>query len=193
MSTKKLYAEIDVRAKDAEGWPAVVPAMTEDEAIRAARRLWRYSLGQTFTGVVKVTSGNRRNRIAWAGSTRAIHVNPSRGWKHLVHELSHWLDYVANGTSQHGKHHARFEAKLVREVVRRGYLDGKLATPDKPEPAPLPAEDAKLLGQRKKLDALLARAARWEAKRKRAENALKKIGKSARYYERAIEKAAADA
>lgn len=182
---KKLYAEIDIR-RDADGWPAKVPALTEDEAIRAAKRLWRYALGTTFEGPVKVTSGNRRNRIEWLGSVRRIVVNPDRGWKHLVHELSHWFDYVANGTSKHGKHHARFEAKLVREVVARGYLDGKLATPAKVEAAALPAEDRKRAEQRKKLDALLARAARWESKRKRAENALAKIHRSARYYEKAL-------
>lgn len=186
MSRKALYAPIDVHKRDAEGWPTEMPALTDAEAIRAARRLWRFSVGSTFDGVVKVTSGNRYNRIGWEGNLRCIYVNPARGWKNFVHELSHSFDYVVNGESTHGKHHARFEAKLVREVIKRGYLDGKLATPEKPEPVEIPVEDRKRAEQRKKLDALTARAARWESKRKRAENALKKIRKSARYYERAL-------
>jgi hypothetical protein len=186
MSRSKLYAPIDIHKATADGWPAEIPALTEPEALRAARRLWRYSVGSTFTGVVKVTSGNRRNRIGWAGNKRCIFVNPSRGWKNFIHELSHWFDYVVNGSSEHGKHHARFEAKLVREVVRRGYLDGKLRDPEPEAPEEVPAATRLEVERRKKLAALQARMTRWESKLKRAENALAKLRKSSRYYEKAL-------
>jgi hypothetical protein len=183
-----LYTSIDVHS-DSDGWPQDIPALTEAEASRAARRLWRFSLGTTFTGTVKVTSGRRYNRIGWDGNTRCIFVNPERGWKHFVHELSHWFDHLANGRSTHSKHHARFEAKLVREVIQRGWLDGKLRDAVKV----IPIADAKLLDKRRKLEALRARTARWQTKLKRAENALAKLAKEERRCEREIAKAAGGA
>ena len=187
MSRRKLYAPIDIHKAGADGWPQDIPALTDAEATRAARRLWRYSVGTTFDGTVKVSTGNRRNRIGWDGNKRCIFVNPSRGWKNFIHELSHWFDYVVNGHSEHGKHHARFEAKLVREVTRRGYLDGKLCDAPPQAPEPIPATTRLELERRKKLAALQARITRWESKLKRAEKALGKLRKSSRYYEKALQ------
>jgi hypothetical protein len=166
----KLYNEIDVHTDRAPVWPDVIPPMTADEATKAAKRLWRYSMGTTFEGVVIITSGNRHNRIGWKGNRRAIWANPERGWKSFVHELSHWFDFIANGVSKHGKHHMRFERKLIKEVIERGYLDGKLKTAER---APPTVDEVKA----KKLAALRARIKAWESKHRRAENALKKLRK----------------
>lgn len=186
------YAPIDVHSsKPIEGglWPSSIPPLTAEEATRAVRRLWRFSLGEKMRGDVTITSGNRRaTRLVWtptgSGSTRGLAVNPSKGWRELIHDLSHDLDYLANGETQHGKHHARFEAKLVREVVRRGWLDGKLRdAPAEPAVRLAPTLDER---RRAKLSRIEARIVAWERKQRRAEKALAKLAKSRRYYERAL-------
>jgi hypothetical protein len=80
-------------------------------------------MGRKFEGTVVITSGNRFNDIRRG----KMYVNPSRGWKNFVHEFSHDFVYLCNpGERPHSKFHARFEAKLAREVVKRGWLDGRL-------------------------------------------------------------------
>lgn len=149
-------------------WPRPLPALTAEEAVRASRRLYRYGTKKTWRGDVRVTSG--RNLGGIYGGTML--VNPSLGWEHLVHYLSHDVE-----RSGHGARHARMELRMIKEVVKRGWLEGKLKVTPKPALAPrdLKAERAARL---------LGRATRWEAKRKRAETALKKIRRQLRYYER---------
>lgn len=177
------YTAIDVHAAQAPAWPAQVPALTADEAVAAARRLYRFALGRTFTGKVIVTTGNRRAfRLGWEGNTRAIYVNPTQGWRDFVHGASHWLDFEANGRSRHDTHHARFEAKLVREVIRRGWLDGKLRDTAR-APKAAPTLDDK---RRAKLARIEAAVDRWERKAKRAKTALTKLARQQRYYTRVL-------
>lgn len=181
-----IYEAINVHDKEPGPlWPEHIPELTEVEAIRAARRLWRFSCGTTFSGVVKVTSGNRYNRIAWERSVRCIYVNPERGWRDFVHELSHAFDYVVNGESSHNKHHHRFEVKLVKEVVRRGYLDGKLRDPVESTNV-VPIVDQKMLERRKRLDAIEMRMINWQRKQQRAERAIAKLNRQKRGLERHI-------
>ena len=74
----KPYRPIDLHTEGA-GWPTSIPELTTPEAIRAARRLWRWGMGSTFTGIIEVTSGNRRAaRIEWKGVKRCIVVNPEQ-------------------------------------------------------------------------------------------------------------------
>lgn len=182
-SIRDHYAAIDVH-HGGPAWPAPLPALTAPEAIRAARRLYRWALGSTFRGNVAITTGNRSNDIRWDGNVLTIFVNPSRGWDNFAHELSHDFWYRANpGERPHSKHHARFEAKLVREIIRRGWLDGKLR--DKPAPAIAP-DDAKRAKQRAELARIDAAVERWERKAKRAKNALAKLAKRRRYYAKAL-------
>lgn len=165
MAGLKAYAPVDIHKPDAPLWPANIPQMTEADAINAARRLWRFSLGSTFTGIIRVSSGNRHNRIDWAGVKRRITVNPGRGWKSFIHELSHWFDYLANGQMGHSKHHARFEAKLIREAIKRGWLDA----PKVVQLDAAPAVDPKILARRRKLESIERRLVNWQRKLKRAE------------------------
>jgi hypothetical protein len=166
-------------------WPATVPALTAEEATRAARRLYRFVTKRTWRGAVVVTSGRR---YTWIRSGRLI-VNPTRGWRHLVHELSHVLESYA-GTHGHTAAHARLEMRMVKEVVRRGWLGGKLATPVRPA-APMPSVDVRQSDARaEKLARTLAAIDRWEKKQRRAENALRKLHRRRRGLERAVERAA---
>jgi hypothetical protein len=180
MAIRDHYEPIDIHKPKAGVWPEHVPALTAPEAERAARRLWRFALRTTFEGEVVITSGNRRGaRCGWKGGKRVMYLNPGQGWRDLVHDLSHWFDYIANGKSEHSRHHARLEARMVREVISRGWLDGKL----RDEPKPAPATDDK---RRVKLERIEAARVRWERKLKRAENALKKLTRQQRYYCRVL-------
>lgn len=146
-------------------WPAVVPVPTPEEAIRGARKLWRFVRGRKCTLPVVLTSGNRSTWV----SRGVLRVNPDcqdghgGGWKSLVHDLGHYLG------GKHGKAHARFEARMIRVVVKRGWLTGALKPT--PAPAPTPAVDARAV----RAERIAARLDRWEAKERRARNAIKKL------------------
>lgn len=160
------YAELNAL------WPKDLPKLTAGEAVRAGRRLWRYGMGET--PVAEATSGNRFSyRRFVPGRGLVLFCNPGRGWREFVHELSHAMYSEANrGEKPHAKEHARFEAKLVREVIKRGWLDGRLR--DKERPAP--DLDAK------KLASIEARIVKWERKRKLASTWIKKLERQRRYY-----------
>lgn len=178
-----------------ETWPdGTLPALTADEAIRATRKLWRFALGETLFDVT-MTSGRNQTRMSipssnhLAGGLSTAIVNPDKGWKDLVHSLSHWAHYrrVRRGDflnytpSNHSADHAMMERRMIKVVLRRGWLDGKLKTPAKAPPPPN-GQDAE------KLQRLQARIESWKRKARRAENALKKLRKQVRYYERKAEK-----
>lgn len=186
MGALKAYKPIDIhKSTGMTIWPKDVPELTAPEAIRAARRLWRFSVGTTFDGVIEVTSGNRNTRIKWNRNIRCIVVAPQHGWRHFIHSLSHWFDYVVNSETNHSKHHARFEAKLIKEVIRRGWLDGKLKDKE-PETNVVPIIDPKIAERKLKLARIDARIISWERKQARATRALAKLAKQQRYYVKAL-------
>lgn len=112
-------------------WPPEVPPLTDKEAVRALKRLYRFATGRKLTDRIEVTSGHRytwRRYGVW-------YVNPEghhgwSGWKSLVHDLAHYLHgRVLNPDERpHSRRHARLELKLAKEVIRRGWLEGKLKT-----------------------------------------------------------------
>lgn len=115
-------------------WPAEVPPLTDKEAVRALKRLYRFATGREILNRIEVTSGNR---YTWPRDG-VWYVNPDghhgwSGWKSLVHDLAHYLHgRVLNPEERpHSRAHARLELKLAKEVARRGWLDGSLkpATP----------------------------------------------------------------
>lgn len=142
-------------------WPEQLPALTAGEAVRAARRLYRFVTRRTWKGEVVVTSGNRYSKVSVYRNQ--IIVNPDAGWHSLVHLLSHYL--YRGG---HTKEHARLERRMIKEVVRRGWLTGTLK--DKPKP-PAPPVDKRAQEQER----LAARLARWETKQRRAIRAIAKL------------------
>jgi hypothetical protein len=183
MSTRMTYAQIDINSvPDGELWPSVVPLLTGPEAVRAARRLWRFAMGATYSGNVVVTSGNRHTWTHWQGNALELRVNPDQGWRHFIHDLSHLFVTRANpGIKPHTTFHARFEKRLVREVVKRGWLDGRLRD--------VPAvKAAATLNERHadKLKAIDSRLVQWERKHKRAERALQKLRRQRSYYNKAL-------
>lgn len=176
----KPYTQIDVHSKPKEGtWPTVIPKLTAHEVERAFRRLWRFSTGRTYTGKISITTGNRRAvRLgSWRNNSPDVFLNPSCGWRDFVHDLSHWADWAVNGSTKHGPHHARFEAKLIREVLKRGYLEGKLA---EPEVHYLDVAVDPLDVPRKRMDRIDELTDAWRRKLSRATNAIAKLDKERR-------------
>jgi hypothetical protein len=146
-------------------WPRPIPQLTAEEAIRAAKRLYRFGMKRTWRGPVRVTSGNR---YTWIRRGEMV-VNPSHGWHGLVHLLSHYCHH-RNSTvfdKPHGRKHAQLEIRMIKEAIKRGWLDGKLKSEPKVKAKPPTPND--------KLERLRLREKRWITRTKRAATALKKI------------------
>lgn len=146
---------------------------TPEEAISAVKRLYRKAMGRPWQRQIKLTSGLRHTGIR----SGVLYVNPDhtwdRGWHGIVHGLSHhasWRLYHEN----HGPRHAFIEKELIAYVVKSGWLDGKLRRPEKAKGKP----DRIAV----RMQSIETRIAKWEAKRKRAETALKKLCRQQRYY-----------
>jgi len=153
-------------------WPSPLPALTSQEAVSAGKRLYRLAMGRAFKGTMQVTSGRNYSYVR----NGVFYVNPDRGWHDLVHDISHYtFRRLHPGHLPHDWRHAALERRLVEAVVSKGWLDGKLKREAKPKP-----ELRTVRHQR-----ILARIKAWEAKQRRAENALKKLYKQQAYYEKA--------
>ena len=167
-------------------WPeGKLPPLTPQEAMSAARRLYRFGLGKPWTRRVKLTSGQRHTWIRWGnkpGEGRILFVNPDNGWHSLVHDLSHYVHRQKNPRDpSHGFKHAWIERTMIEHVVRSGWLEGKLKRPEKPK-VPLTVQ---------RHQRVLARLAQWKTKLKRAQTAVKKLEQQRRYYEQQALKIAA--
>jgi hypothetical protein len=152
-------------------WPQTLPALTDQEALSAAKRLYRLGVGRAFKGTFKLTSGNRHT---WVQNGVFV-VNPSKGWRDLVHSVSHLAHYKTHaGKSGHHWTHIAVERKFVEHVLKHGWLDGALRRPERAKP------DLKTV----RFQRVLTRIEQWEGKKRRAERALAKLYQSKQYYER---------
>jgi len=173
-------------------WPGErYPVPTPQEALRGTRRLIRkaHSLAiadgvipkhaskpRYWTKDLQLTSGNRHTNI-WRGV-----VNPNEnnfyGWHEIVHSVSHWAQRHYWGGESHGPRHVWIEKELVDYAVAN-FLDCQLKSRAKPKPLT------------NKTDVRAQRVAsgikRWEAKIRRAQNALRKLRRQERYYARRSE------
>lgn len=154
-------------------WPKPLPPLTPAEISTAAKRLWLKFYGYPLKWPIRLTSGRRYSCLRRG----TFVLNPTRGWSHLVHDLSHVIFYRKHpDLSPHDYRHAVLEGAMVDYVVTHGWLDGKLRREPKPKkvrPKPTPYERC------------LARLAVWETKRRRAETAIKKLKRSKAAFERA--------
>jgi hypothetical protein len=95
----------------------------------------------------------------------------------LVHDMSHYVHSRKNPDKPgHGMHHAWIERSMIEYVVRSGWLEGKLKKPEKPKQPLTQIRSTRILERIKK----------WEAKERRAKEALKKLRRQAKYYKRVI-------
>jgi hypothetical protein len=163
--TARRYQEVNAT------WPESLPTMTGVEAIRAAKRLYRRTMGKAWPGTWKAGRGNHRTYPR--GSV--FLVNPGQGWHDMVHDLSHYCHRKLYPTHRpHAHSHAEVERDMIRHVLEGGWLDGRLRPQPKAKP---PVADVRYAR-------VLARITSWERKAKRAENALKKLRRQRAYYER---------
>lgn len=159
-------------------WPEPMPDLHPEEALAAAKRLYRFAAGKAWKGKWALTSGRR---YTWPRSG-VYYVNPARtngwsgrdiGWRDLVHMMSHYVNQRLHPTwKPHGPEHHAIERRMVAYVIEQGWLDGSLRKPAKPKPDRVA----------KKKEATAAALKRWEAKKKRAETALRKLKRRATYY-----------
>lgn len=164
-------------------WPDEVPPLTGDEAVRALKRLYRFATGRKLDREVQITSGNR---YTWA-RYGVWYVNPEghhgrSGWPSLVHDLAHYLHMkvFSPGERPHTRTHARLELKLAKEVVRRGWLEGRL----KSAPPKLRIVTPEM-AREKKIETRRAQVARLERKIKALSTRLKTAKRSLAALERA--------
>lgn len=169
-----------------ETWPAGnLPSLQAHEAVVACRKLYRFALGTTWAGPVRVTSGNRYTWV-YRGEMR---VNPSQGWRAMVHSLSHYLHMIYQRDNPevrgHGADHARMEIRCIKEVIERGWLTGSLR---EPVPAFIDPKAAKRDGLQQLLLRAQARLLRWERKQSRAITGMKKAKREIARIDRALSK-----
>jgi hypothetical protein len=153
-----------------EQWPEIMPVLTGEEAISAAKRLYRFAMKRAWKGKWALTSGRR---YTWP-RRGTFYVNPDRknwseasaGWQDLVHMMSHYCHRQLHPKRRpHDYRHHALEKEMVAYVMEHDWLSGKLKAPVKARPDPVATKAA----------GLEARAARWAAKLRRAETALRKI------------------
>ena len=150
------------------------PQFDAREATIAVKRLWKHATGKPLAirGLVKLTSGNRRNRFR-----RGI-FNPQRGWHGLVHSVSHAAHRRLHPDDpDHIGRHAYLERRLIEYAVARKWHEGARKRPEKPMPT-------KADQRTRRQAALRARLAKWEAKQRRAETAIRKLKGRIRRHER---------
>lgn len=160
-------------------WPAGIDAirLTGDEAIAAAKRLYRFAMKRAYKGKWALTSGRR---YTWQRSG-TFYVNPHRtdalqsDWADLVHLMSHYCHRKLHPNAKpHAPNHHFLEKEMVAYVIAKGWLDGRLRKPVKPVVNVIV----------KRHENVLQGIARWNTKLKRAQTALRKLNRQKRYYER---------
>lgn len=186
MKTRDRYKVVN------ETWPQqILPALEPVEAMRAAKRLLAAELGCKYLSSYgwQVTSGSRHTYPR----SGTWYVNPERGWKDLVHALSHYVHRRKSASTRtaarlraagrrlrpHHWLHANIEKRMIRTVVERGWLVGALRRPVAPE---MPVSPAELRSQ--KLARRLEQKARLERKIKGLRTRLRKCVASIRALER---------
>lgn len=163
-------------------WPATMPALTEQEAISAARRLYRFGMKKKWPYPIAMDRKMRGRSVSFRvdNSRPVMTINTRKGWHGLVHSMSHRCHERLNGRtknySAHDFRHAWIEREMIKHVVGSGWLDGRLRREPKPKPQRDPAQERRARTQ--------AAIERWERKAKRAENALRKLRRRQAYYER---------
>lgn len=157
-------------------WPSSMRPPTEREAIAGVKRLYKRAMGKPWTGKVQATSGNRYTWIRRG----TLFVNPDRGyyggWRDIVHELSHYAHQRVNSRSRpHDAGQAYIERDLSEYAIKHRFPEGGHVRPLKETKAP-----ADKVAER--FRRMLVRRDAWEAKAKRANNALKKLNSEIRAY-----------
>jgi hypothetical protein len=167
------------RAQMVDGiWATITPGpLTPDEAIRAFRKLYRFAATRWFPHGAEPTSypnpvviNNKCDTWEYDidygkdGSTvhpgKEFRININKGWPKFVTSVAEYC----GATDQND-----IELRMVKEILKRGWLDGRL------QDTLIPPEERKAQARAKKLESIERRIVSWEKKQKRATNALKKL------------------
>jgi hypothetical protein len=107
------------------------PVLSPEASVEAALRLYRKAMGRSFTGKVKLTSGNRRTWVR----NGVMSVNPdehiwtgSRGLREIIHSISHLAHMRLHPLdAPHSRRQAQLEGRLVTYAIKSGWMEpGKL-------------------------------------------------------------------
>lgn len=134
------------------------------------RAFYRQVMKKPFPYKLRIGTGNRRTWCRWGVFT----VNPDQGWHDINHDMGHWLERQLTGGA-HTNQQLRFERDGATLICRRFLSDEPYAN-TKPE------KDVQVV-RAARVDANIKR---WEAKLKRASNALKKLKTKKRYYDKVL-------
>ncbi len=135
------------------------------------RAMYRQVMKKPFPYKIRIGSGNRRTWCRWGVFT----VNPDQGWHDINHDMGHWLERQLTGDA-HSNQQLRFERDGALLICRRFLRD---------EPYEKPKKSTRDL-QAERAARVDANIKRWETKLKRANNALKKLRKKKRYYDKVL-------
>lgn len=174
----------EARALTTQLWATLAPPpVTREEMEKAIRKLWRFALRETFDGKIEF---GRRN----ASGGYLIRVWKRRGydyrtalpelmigmeeanrtdlWEQLVAGCAYWMARYAKNE----ENTSYLGYMMVREVIKRGWLDGRLGAKLIP---PKSREERAAEKRRKTVGSIKARIKAWTTKHKRATTALKKL------------------
>ena len=161
--------------------PEKLPPLTREEAEKATKRIYR-KFG-------KLDNGRRRRnypshfsgkfgvaRRCWISKEETSTVD--RGWGRLIHDVSHDIFGATYPKKKpHDPLHVRYEQMIAEYVAESGFLEGKL----KPKTKPKPTKHKKNLLDIEKIEAAIKR---WDSKQRRAQNALTRLYKARREWQR---------
>ena len=165
-------------------WPDKIPPITKEEALKAYKLLTRkfgskemYSDWQKKFVKKQLYAGRRRPRRCWiclSGNCNTL----SRGWRRLVHDISHRVyDFrFPQSSRDHNIAQAKIEQEMAQYVIGSGWLEGKL----KSKPKEKHKEDVIL----NRFARMLKREKVWERKLKLATSHLKKVKREIKVYKR---------
>jgi hypothetical protein len=175
---------------------AAQPILSPEESIAAAKKLYRTVMGHAFSGVIKLTSGNRytwvkvqpvRQPGGGYARKRVMSVNPdhrelsARGLRALIHDLSHYCHgQLHPNDAPHSRRQAQLEGRMVRAALARGFLEGKLKPKEKAEPEPKVKPDK----VQQRYARMIARRDKYAGELERSKRLLAKVQKEVREYER---------
>lgn len=92
-------------------WPSPLPTLTEHEAHRAGKRLYRFATGKAM-------------KFKWT----------FKRWDTLVHGVSHYANRRLNPThAPHAPSHLQLERAMIAYVIEQGWLSGSLKKAEKPK------------------------------------------------------------
>lgn len=165
--------------------PMLLPAITREEATRAARKLYRHFGGTEHGSVDMIRRARWRSHYrsargalpSWTSKVPTSNTNNGKGWGALIHDVSHDIhDQRTPRLRPHDGAHAKLEAELAAYVVAKGWLAGTL----KPSPKAAPTPHEKRVARLANID---KRIKKWTTRQKRATTALRKLTRQRRALE----------